>query len=109
MISDKDGFIFSLTKKEIFEPVEPNKRVVCYDDYYVIFGNSELRVKCQECKLFSNFGINSGYFKARGMKVDIITNSAEREVSFKNVEIHQLEFMWSSSFIINNTIIVIIE
>jgi hypothetical protein len=27
------------------------------------------------------------------MKVDIITNSAEREVSFKNVEIHQLEFL----------------
>ena len=40
MVSDKDGFIFSLTKKEVFEPVEPNKRVVSYDDYYVIFGNS---------------------------------------------------------------------
>lgn len=40
MVSDKDGFIFSLRKKEVFEPVEPNKRVVSYDDYYVIFGNS---------------------------------------------------------------------
>jgi hypothetical protein len=93
MTSDRDGIIFSLTQKEVFEPVDPNKRVVVYDDYYLIFGNSELRVKSQECKLFSNFGINSSYFKSRGMKVDVITNSPEREVSFKSVEVHQLEFI----------------
>jgi hypothetical protein len=76
MVSDRDGLLFSLTKKEVFEPVEANKRAVLYDEYYVIFGNSELRIKSQENKLYSNFGISSGYYKSKGLKVDMMTNSA---------------------------------
>lgn len=67
--------LFSLTKKEVFDPVEVNKRAVVYDEYYVIFGNSELRIKSQENKLYSNFGISSGYYKSKGQKVDMMTNS----------------------------------
>lgn len=93
MTSDRNGLLFSLTKKEVFELVEQNKRAVVYDEYYVIFGNSELRIKSQETRLYSNFGITSGYYRSRGLKVDIITNSTDKEVPFKNVEIHQIEFL----------------
>ena len=47
-----------------------NKRPVTYDDFFIIFGNSELRIKSLENKVFSNFGINNGYFNNRGHKVD---------------------------------------
>ena len=47
MVSERDGMLFSLSGKEVFEPVEVNKGVVKYDDYYLIFGNSEIRVKSQ--------------------------------------------------------------
>jgi hypothetical protein len=40
MISNKDGILFSLSRKEYFEPIEKNKGVLKYDEYYIIFGNS---------------------------------------------------------------------
>ena len=43
--SDKDGIIFSLTNRKIFTLVERNKRAITYDEYYLIFGNSEIRLK----------------------------------------------------------------
>lgn len=47
MVSDKDGLIFSLTHRKAFEPIERNRRAIAYDDYFLIFGNSELRLKSQ--------------------------------------------------------------
>ena len=61
--SDKDGLIFSVSAREFFKLKNKNKRAITYDDFFVIFGNSELRVKTQEGKLFSNFGINAGYYE----------------------------------------------
>ena len=40
MVSEKDGVLFALSSKEVFEPVVHKKGVVKYDDYYLIFGNS---------------------------------------------------------------------
>lgn len=37
-----------------------------YDKYFLIYGNSEIRIKSGEKKLFSNFGINNSYFFSRG-------------------------------------------
>ena len=65
MISDKDGIIFSVSAQECFQLKTQNKRAITYDDFFIIFGNSELRVKTQEGKLFSNFGINAAYYDPR--------------------------------------------
>ena len=40
----------------------PNRLPIKYDDYYLIFGNSEIRLKSLERKLFSNFGIGNSYY-----------------------------------------------
>ena len=40
MQSNKDGLILSISNKSSFELVEPNRRAVTYDNYYIIFGNS---------------------------------------------------------------------
>lgn len=64
--SSKDGLIISLTNEKTFTLVQPNRRAITYDDFYIIFGNSELRLKSLENKLFSNFGISNGYYNPRG-------------------------------------------
>jgi hypothetical protein len=55
--------------------LEKNRRVVTYDEFFVIIGNSEFRLRSQEAKFFSNFGIANGYFKTRGKKVDVLTGT----------------------------------
>ncbi len=92
-VSDRDGLLFSLTNRRAFEPAKPNARVVAYDDFFIIFGNSELRLKTQDNKVFSNFGVNNGYFNSRGEKVDCLLGSGtNREVEFEAYEFFQLKF-----------------
>lgn len=64
------GLLLSLSNQKYF--VIKDKRAITYDDFFMIFGNSELRLKTQEFKLFSNFGIPSGYFDSKGEKVHAI-------------------------------------
>lgn len=64
--SDKDGLIFSLTMRKFFELKVRNKKAITYDEFYIIFGNSELRIKSQENKLFSNFGLTSSFYDSKG-------------------------------------------
>lgn len=47
-------------------------RSVTYDDYYMIFGNSEIRIKSQDNKVFSNFGTTNGYYNAQGESINIL-------------------------------------
>lgn len=61
------GLILSLTEKRAFKAI-PNKRSVTYDAFFLIFGNSELRLRQGELSLFSNFGINNGYYNSEGEK-----------------------------------------
>jgi hypothetical protein len=43
--SEKEGLIMSLTNKKCYYLVEKNKRSIAYDDFFVIFGNSEIRIR----------------------------------------------------------------
>lgn len=66
------GFLFSLSPNVSYLPkkeVRDKQALVTYDDYFLIFGTSELRIKSQELKLFSNFGLQTSLFEARGAKV----------------------------------------
>lgn len=69
--------------------VEPGKRSVSYDEYYIIYGNSEIRIKSQEELIFSNFGIANSYFNSNGKKVDILlAEDNNREVPLETYEIY---------------------
>ena len=48
---------------------KPGCRAINYDEYYIIFGNSEMRLKCNEDRVFSNFGISNSYYEVEGAKV----------------------------------------
>jgi len=60
--------LYSLTLREKYEPKSANQALVSYDDFFIIFGNSEVRIKSFETKVFSNFGANSGVFATYGKK-----------------------------------------
>lgn len=64
------GMILSLWAKKVF--TIKDKKAITYNDYFMIFGNSELRIKSLEFKLFSNFGIANAYYDNRGEKVHSI-------------------------------------
>ena len=59
--ASSSALILSLTNKKSFNLLN-GKRAVTYDDYFLIFGNSELRLKTGELKFFTNFGIANGFF-----------------------------------------------
>ena len=49
------------------------KRSVTYDNYFLIFGNSELRLKHAENKFFTNFGIANSFFDSNNEKYSVLT------------------------------------
>lgn len=56
-----DALLMALWNQKVYE-IKKTAKGVTYDDYFMIFGNSEIRIKFMEAKVFSNFGINNGYF-----------------------------------------------
>ena len=58
------GFIFNCNLKKSYH-VKNDARlpVVSYDDYFCLFGNAEIRLRSQEARMFSNFGIASSTFE----------------------------------------------
>lgn len=68
-IADKEGIIISLTNRKVFN-VQKGKKPITYDNFYFIIGNSEIRLKHGETKVFCNFGINNGYYNSKGGTVD---------------------------------------
>lgn len=62
------GFIFNLTNLQVF-PLrkDPKMSVLTFDDYFFIFGNSELRLKPSEKKFFTNFGVANSTFDNMGI------------------------------------------
>ena len=46
--------------------VHKNSKAITYDEYYIIFGNSEIRIKSLETKVMSNFGLRNGYYDSQG-------------------------------------------
>lgn len=71
-----DGLLISLTNQKYFEldRTNPASRVVAYDQFYLIFGNSELRIKAWERCVFSNFNILNKHFDSKGYDVEILLN-----------------------------------
>ena len=63
----------------MFPLVSSDKKAISYDEYYLVFGNSEVRIKSQENIVFSNFGISNEFFCSRGKKVDWLLGGDKNE------------------------------
>jgi hypothetical protein len=93
--SQRDGLIIALNKQEVFTLAERNKRAITYDDYFLIFGNSEIRIRATENRLFSNFAISNSYYNSRGKRVSDLLGGgiSDRELNLEYYEIYQLEMI----------------
>ena len=45
MVSEHNSLLFALTNNRVFRLLNENTKAVTYDDFFLIFGNSELRLK----------------------------------------------------------------
>ena len=79
-IATGKGFIFALTERKVFGLNTKNKltKAIIYDDFYMIFGNSELRIKTGDNKIFSNFGIINNFYETKGETVNSIMGEGEK-------------------------------
>ena len=81
-VANKSGLLMSLTNKKVYHLME-GKRSITYDNYFLIFGNSEIRIKQGEWKVFSNFAIANGFFNPMGNTIDnLLSAGKEREILF---------------------------
>jgi len=88
----KGGLLCSLTSKASFG-LWKGYRSVTYDDYFLIFGNSELRIRWGELVLFSNFAVSNGYYDCRGEKYTALMGSgAQRTEAIEGYEVFQVMF-----------------
>lgn len=75
MSSRNIGLIFSLTNRCCFKNI---KAAVLYDPYHLIYGNSEIKIMKGGKTIFSNFGINNGYYERNGQTVDILMGEGKK-------------------------------
>lgn len=64
-----------------------------FDNYYYILGNAEIRLKTQEKKMFSNFGIaNSTFDNGKDQRADFlkVRESGNNEQEISSYEFYQL-------------------
>lgn len=59
------GLILSLNEKKSFKLLE-GKRPVTFDAFFLIFGNSELRLRHGDLTFFTNFGIANSFYNSQG-------------------------------------------
>jgi hypothetical protein len=74
--------------------LKPGSKAIAYDEYYIIFGNSEVRLKSGEGVVFSNFGIANSYFENNHQTVDVLFGEGKegKELPISGYEIYQLVF-----------------
>jgi hypothetical protein len=90
------GFLFSLTLEKVFkQKIDARQGVTTYDNFYYIFGNAEIRIRTQEKKVFSNFGIATSTFDAdKVSRADFlgVRDNSNNEVDIESYELYQMEF-----------------
>lgn len=68
-----------------------------FDDFYFIFGNSEMRIKPNEMKLFSNFGVNTSTFDNMGLpRKDFlgVEKATDNDIEALTFEFYQITLGW---------------
>lgn len=63
-----------------------------YDEYFIVFGNSEIRIKSQELILFSNFGISNACYPSNDDTLENFLGSSVREVNIEEYEVYRIDF-----------------
>lgn len=76
--SGQNGFIFNVSQLEAYQ--RQQRSTISYDDYYLIFGNSEICIKVNDMHMLSNFGIQARHFDSKNRDVSFFLDSNHREI-----------------------------
>lgn len=74
---------------------DPRLSAVTYDIYYFILGNAEIRLRSQEKKVFSNFGIaNSTFDNGSDQRTKFldVKDSSNNELDIEEYEFYEIKF-----------------
>ena len=84
-----NGFICSISNETVFHLKKHSKaRLTQYNEYFIIFGNAQLRIKLGEDYVESNLGISNKFFDTGNLKnPQILFNCAEKQVGLLSYEI----------------------
>ena len=55
------AFLCDLNREKFYKPKNMYK-TICYDKNFILFGNSEIRIKHKDNKIYSNFAIAKSFF-----------------------------------------------
>jgi hypothetical protein len=66
------------------------RSTISYDDYYIIFGNSEICIKVNDMHVLSNFAIQARHFNSKNRDVNFFLGDTKREAEMKIYEIYQV-------------------
>ena len=94
------GFIASLSNKEVFKlrKNNPQSKVTLYDDYFILFGNSEVKIKAHEDHIESNLGIVYRYFDSGTHKnPEVLFGVTDKVETIDCYEVYQLKFAETKS------------
>lgn len=71
----------------------PQSKLTFYDNYFILFGNSELKIKINDLKIDSNLGIVHRYFKTGGHKnPNVLFGIEDRSFLMDCYEVFEVEF-----------------
>lgn len=67
------------------------KQAITYDEYFIIWGNSQIRIRFGEDLVFSNFGILNSYYDNKRDRIDeFLGYENEREIMMKTYEFYKV-------------------
>ena len=70
---------------------EPRLGVAVYDRFFFILGNAQIRIKTQEKKVFSNFGIHLSTFDNLNDNRKSFLNDEANELEIDGYEFYQIK------------------
>ena len=90
--SEHDGLLIAATYEKTFALKERNTRAINYEEEYLIYGNSELRIKSGDRMVLSKFGLADSSYDSRGEDVTAFLGCEEREALMEKCQVFQLQF-----------------
>ena len=78
--------IFSITNRKSYIPKAgiENYKSIRSDEIYLIFGNSELRIKLKEMDVYCRIGSLHGYFESEEYEPEMLVGPAEDWIKNEN-------------------------
>jgi hypothetical protein len=70
---------------------KPRPKPIGWEEHYLIWGNSELRIRFGETLMYSNFATNNGFYDNKDENVGMLLgNGSNRETEMYSYEIYQI-------------------